>query len=152
MIADFGWTCANYVYTFVDSFSVSAYHTFERTAPEKNIRLAASVSLQTEDPTQEDYDKAVTKIMESDCLATVIVTQSAQAAEMIYEAHRQGYKGQFVTQGSGMSVSDYLHRKTGNETQVNRMMKGIFAVDSFNGAGTKRSAFMIWIRACPACE
>ena len=141
MIADFGWTCANYVYTSLDIFSSSAYQTFKSIAHEKNIRLASSVDLKLKPTTGEYYD-AITKIMKSGCLATVIVTQSAQAAEVIYEAHRQGYEGHFVTQGSGMSVPDYLHRKTGNEIQVNRMMKGIFAVDSFNGAGTKRSAFM----------
>ena len=125
----------------LDVFSSSAYQTFKSIAPDKNIRLASSVDLKLKPTTGEYYD-AITKIMKSGCLATVIVTQSAQVAEVIYEARKRGYKGQFVILGSGMSVPDYLHRKTGNEIQVNRMMKGIFAVDYFNGAGTKRSAFM----------
>ena len=136
MIADFGWTCANYVYTEGDIFSSSAYQTFKSTAPEKNIRLAASVGLKSK-PTADDYNNAINKIMKSGCLATVVVTQSVQAAELIYEARKRGYKDQFVIQGSGMSVPDYLQRKT-DETQANRMMEGIFAVDSFNGLGTKR--------------
>ena len=125
----------------LDVFSSSAYQTFKSIAHEKNIRLASSVDLKLEPTTGEYYD-AITKIMKSGCLATVIVTQSAQVAEVIYEAHKRGYKGQFVIMGSGTSVPDYLYRKTGNKTQVNRMMKGILAVDSFNGAGTKRSAFL----------
>ena len=136
MIVDFGWTCANYVYTSLDVFSASAYSTFKSIAPEKNIRLTSSVDLKLKPTTKEYYD-AITKMMESSCLATVIVTQSVQAAELIYEARKRGYKDQFVIQGSGMSVPDYLQRKT-DETQANRMMNGIFAVDSFNGAGTKR--------------
>ena len=136
MIVDFDWTCANYVYTSLDVFSVSAYQTFKSIAPEKNIRLTSSVDLKLK-PTRAEYYDAITKMMESSCLATVVVTQSAQAAEVIYELRTRGYKGQFVIQGSGMSVPDYLQRKAG-ETQANLMMKGIFAVDSFNGAGTKR--------------
>ena len=137
MIVDFGWTCANYVYTFVDSFSVSAYHTFERTAPEKNIQLAASVSLQTEDPTQEDYDKAVTKIMESDCLATVIVTQTTPTASIIYKAHKRGYKGRFIIQGASMSIQTNLRRMVG-DTQTDEMLHGMLAVAPFNGVGNDR--------------
>ena len=136
MIVDFEWTCANYVYTSLDIFSSSAYQTFKNTAPEKNIRLTASVGLEFK-PTTDDYNNAFNKIMKAGCLATVVVTQSAQAAEVIYELRTRGYKGQFVIQGSGMSVPDYLQRKT-DETQANRMMEGIFAVDSFNGLGTKR--------------
>ena len=146
MIVDFGWTCANYVYTLVDSFSFSAYHAFERTAPDKNIGLAASVGLQTEEPTQADYDKAVTKIMESDCLATVIVTQTTPTASIIYEARKRGYKGQFVIQGASMSIQGNIHRmaaRDGLTTQdSNLMLRGMHAVAPFNGVGTKRSAFM----------
>ena len=151
MIADFGWTCANYVYTFVDSFSVSAYHVFERAAPEKKIQLAASVSLQTEDPTQEDYDKAVTKIMQSDCLATVIVTQTAPTASIIYEARKRGYEGHFVIQAASMSIQFNLRRMVG-DTQTDEMLHGMLAVAPFNGAGNDRWVFMNLDMSMLACE
>ena len=147
MIVDFRWTCANYVYTFVDSFSFAAHHAFKSFVDEKKkIRLAASVSLQKEDPTQEDYDKAVTEIMESNCLATVIVTQTLPTAAIIYEARKRGYKGHFVIQAASMSIQGHIHRMAARDGLTTRdadlMLRGMHAVSPFNGVGTKRSAFM----------
>ena len=141
MIADFQWTCANYVYTYVDSFSLSAYHEFKKIAPEKNIQMTTvSVGLPNQ-PTAEDYDEAVTKIMESSCLATVIVTQTTPTASIIYEARKQGYKGHFVVQGASMSIQTNIRRMAG-DTQMNEILHGMHAVAPFHGVGTKRSAFM----------
>ena len=137
MIADFGWTCANYVYTEVDSFSASAYHTFKRTAPEKNIRLAERVGFQTEQPTAGDYDEAATKIMKSGCQATVIVTQTVPTASIIYEARKRGYEGHFVIQAASMSIQANLRRMVG-DTQTDEMLHGMLAVAPFNGAGNDR--------------
>ena len=142
MIVDFEWTCANYVYTYVDSFSVSAFHTFERTAPEKNIELTVPVSLPRDEPTAEDYDEAVTKIMESACPATVIVTQTTPTASIIYEARKRGYEGYFVIQGASMSIQANIHRmadRDGLTTQdANLMLRGMHAVAPFNGVGNDR--------------
>ena len=142
MIADFGWTCANYVYTEVDSFSSSAYHAFKRTAPKKKIQLAESVSLHTEEPTAEDYDEAATKIARSGCQATVIVTQTVPTASIIYEAHKRGYRGHFVIQGASMSIQANIHRmadRDGLTTQdANLMLRGMHAVAPFNGVGNDR--------------
>ena len=137
MIVDFQWTCVNYVYTYVDSFSVSAFHTFERTAPEKNIELTVPVSLPRDEPTAEDYDEAVTKIMKSDCPATVIVTQTVPTASIIYEAHKRGYRGQFIIQGASMTIHANLRRMAG-DTQTNEMLQGMHAVAPFNGVGNDR--------------
>ena len=137
MIADFGWTCANYVYTEVDSFSASAYHTFKRTAPEKNIRLAERVGFQTEQPTAGDYDEAATKIMKSGCQATVIVTQTVPTASIIYEARKRGYEGHFVIQAASMSIQANLRRMVG-DTQTDEMLHEMLAVAPFNGVGNDR--------------
>ena len=137
MIVDLGLTCANYVYTEVDSFSASAYHTFKRTAPERKIRLASSIGL-TENPTSDDFIQAATRIMKSDCRATVVTTQSVAGAAVVHETHKQGYEGQFLVQGALMAIPRLLRTKVKDDDEVNRMMRGIFAVDSFNGAGTER--------------
>ena len=152
MIVDLGLTCANYVYTEVDSFSASAYHDFKHIAPEKGITLAKSVSLRTEEPTAAEYDEAATKIARSGCRATVIVTQTVPTASIIYEARKRGYKGQFVIQGASMSIQGNIHRmaaRDGLTTQdSNLMLRGMHAVAPFNGVGTKRSAFMYLDMSC----
>ena len=137
MIVDLGLTCANYVYTEVDSFSASAYHTFKRTAPGKNIELTERVGFQTEEPTAGDYDEAATKIARSGCQATVIVTQTVPTASIIYEAHKRGYRGHFVIQGASMSIQTNLRRMVG-DTQTDEMLHGMLAVAPFNGVGNDR--------------
>ena len=137
VFAEFGWACANYVYTPSDVFSLSAYETFKRTAPERKIRLASSIGL-TENPTSDDFIQAATRIMKSDCRATVVTTQSVAGAAVVHETHKQGYEGQFLVQGALMAIPRLLRTKVKDDDEVNRMMRGIFAVDSFNGAGTER--------------
>ena len=131
MPADFRWTCANFVYTPLDLYSTTAYETFKQ---EKNIRIELSVTLDR-NPTPDDYSKAMADIMESDCLATVVVVQSRHAAELVYAAHTQGYKGEFLM--PRLELQSYLRQKA-DEAEVNRMMTGIFLFAVFNGEGTAR--------------
>ena len=132
MPADFRWTCANFVYTPLDLYSTTAYETFKQ---EKNIRIELSVTLDRQ-PTPDDYSKAMAKIMESDCLATIVVVQTRQAAELVYAAHTQGYEGEFVMPRLA-GIQSYLRQKA-DEAEVNRMMTGIFFLAVFNGEGTAR--------------
>ena len=131
MPADFRWTCANFVYTPLDLFSTTAYETFKQ---EQNIRIALSVTLDF-NPTPDDISKAMADIMESDCLATVVVVQSRHAAELVYAAHVQGYEGEFLM--PRLELQSYLRQKA-DEAEVNRMMTGIFLFAVFNGEGTAR--------------
>ena len=133
---DFRWTCANFVYTPLDVFSTSAYETFKRAAPDRKIWRASSISLKTS-PEKKEYTEAANKIMRSDCLVTIIVTQTVPTGEMVREAHKQGYKGEIVIQGASMSIQAYLRSKVG-ETQAHRMMRGIIAVSPSNGFGTPK--------------
>ena len=75
--------------------------------------------------------------MRSDCLVTIIVTQTVATGEMVREAHKQGYEGQIIIQGASMSIQGYLRSKLG-DTQAHRMMRGIIAVSPFNGIGTPK--------------
>ena len=88
-------------------------------------------------PNDEEYTEAVNKIMRSKCLVTIIVTQTVPTAEMVREAHKQGYKGQIIIQGASMSIQGYLRSKLG-ETQAHHSMRGIIAVSPFNGIGTPK--------------
>ena len=142
MLADFGWTCANYLYTPLDVFSTTAYETFKkRTARERNIRLASSVSLKS-NPTTNDISNAVADIMKSDCLVTIMSIQTPRAADVVYEAHRQGYQGEFVTSSTALNIRTYLHLKAEDDAHINSMMRGIFSVAEFNGIGTARSVLV----------
>ena len=136
LLSDFRWTCANYVYTSFDLFSTSAYEAFKRFAPDRNIRLAASIGL-ARSPENEEYIEAVDKIMRSDCLVTIMVTQTVATGEMVREAHDQGYEGEIVIQGASMSIQGYLRSKLG-VAQAHRTMTGIIAVSPFNGFGTPK--------------
>ena len=131
MLADFRWTCANFVYTPLDMFSTTAYETFKQ---EKNIRIAVTVTLGLH-PTPDDHSKAMARIMKSDCLATIVVVQTSQAAELVYAAHTQGYEGEFLM--PRLELQSYLRQKA-DEAEVNRMMTGIFLFAVFNGEGTAR--------------
>ena len=124
------------MYTSLDVFSTSAYEAFKSAAPDRKIRVASSISLQ-QTPNAEEITEAANKIMRSDCLVTIIVTQTVPTGEMVREAHKQGYKGQIVIQGASMSIQGYLRSKLG-ETQAHRIMRGIIAVSPFNGFGTPK--------------
>ena len=124
------------MYAPFDVFSTSAYEAFKHFAPKKNIRLASSISLVTS-PTHGEYANGVNKIMRSDCLVTIIVTQTVATGEMVREAHDQGYEGEIVIQGASMSIQGYLRSKLG-EAQAHRTMTGIIAVSPFNGFGTPK--------------
>ena len=137
VFAEFGWPCANYVYTPSDIFSSAAHETFKHTAPGRKIRLATSIRL-NENPTADDFVQAAADIMKSDCRATVVVTQTAAAAAVVHETHKQGYEGQFLMQGALRAIPSFLRTKLNDDDEVNRMMRGLFTVDSFNGAGTER--------------
>ena len=147
MLSDFHWGCANYVYTPLDLFSTSAYEYFKSHAPSKKtkIRLASSISLKPS-PTPDDYTEAAKKIMKSNCLITIIVTQTVPTGEIVREAYKQGYKGEIVIQGASMSIQGYLRSKVAtvldDHSEANRMMRGIIAVSPSNGFGT--SKFVCW--------
>ena len=91
----------------------------------------------TPSPTRGEYANGVNKIMESNCLVTIMVTQTVPTAEMVREAHKQGYEGEIIIQGASMSIQGYLRSKAG-ETEAHRLMRGIIAVSPFNGVGTPK--------------
>ena len=88
-------------------------------------------------PTPEEYIEATNKIMKSNCLVTIMVTQTVPTGEMVREAYNRGYKGEIIIQGASMSIQGYLRSKL-DEAQAHRMMRGIIAVSSFNGIGTAK--------------
>ena len=128
------------MYAPFDVFSTSAYEAFKHFAPKKNIRLASSISLVTS-PTHGEYTEATKKIMKSNCLVTIMVTQTVLTGEMVREAHKQGYEGEIIIQGASMSIQGYLRSETG-EAEAHRLMRGIIAVSPFNGVGTPK--FVCW--------
>ena len=88
-------------------------------------------------PEKKEYTEAANKIMESNCLVTIMVTQTVLTGEMVREAHKQGYEGEIIIQGASMSIQGYLRSKL-DETQAHHSMRGIIAVSPFNGIGTPK--------------
>ena len=161
MFADFRWKCANYVYTSLEVFSTSAYEKVLAAARSKKIQRASIVTLKMHPrTTQKAVETAIAEmIKESDCLATVVTAQTPQKADVIYHAFRLNYEGQILMIGDVSSIPSILHHrlmqdatkaiKKGEkvdmqaiDAKVNHMMRGVFVVEAFNGAGTERLALM----------
>ena len=126
------------MYAYLDTFSASAFEAFKIDAPKKDIHLAESVIMKDE-PEEEDYNKYVAQILGSDCAATIIVTQTVPAAEIVYQARKKGYGGEFLVDGLLMSMHANLHEKAKKEGEdVNYMLRGMFALSPFYGVGTSK--------------
>ena len=139
MPADFDWVCANYVYTPLDSFSTAAHKAFgDITARITNVDTAVTLALDKK-PTEEQYDRGIQSIVDSDCTLTIVVTQAAQVAHVVHRAYKKGYKGQFLVGGAGLRLPAQLEKiiDTPSTVDVNEMMQGVIAVEVFNGDGTE---------------
>ena len=136
MLADFRWTCANYVYMHDDLFSANAFETFKEERIRRNIRLEKEVNLDLK-PTSSDISKHAATFVNSKCQAIVIITQTEPAAQLVSELYKQGYEGYILIQGASMSIASYV-RGWQDAATVNKIMKGVIAVDTYAGVGTPR--------------
>ena len=139
-------------------FSTSAYEKVLAAARSKTIQRSSIVTLKMHPrTTQKAVETAIAEMMkESDCLATVVTAQTPQKADVLYHAFRLNYEGQILMIGDVSSIPSILHHrlmqdaiKNGEkvdmqaiDTKVNHMMRGVFVVEAFNGAGTERLVSM----------
>ena len=138
MVADFGWNCANFVHDQRDPYSRSAYKAFKVAADHYGLPRDRIVSVEiTRNETSITLETAVTTIMNSNCLATVVATQTETAAKVLHEAKiKSEYKGEFLVQGALSSVKDKLRAlssvKDKLHEEATRVLDGVFGVEAFS--------------------
>ena len=140
VLADFRWTCANYVYMHDDLFSNNAFETFKEESIQRNIRIEKAINLELK-PNSPPISKHAETVVNSNCQAIVIITQTDPAARMVNELYKQGYEGYILIQGASMSIASYV-RGWQDAATVNKIMKGVIAVDTYAGVGTPRLVLM----------
>ena len=129
----FKWKYIN-VIAGSDIYATVGGEAFQANARENGVTVVRAASFVTN---SHDVASAVSKIISGNCVATVVFGLVGDAADLLREGHKQGYKGEWLFSEDVLSSEQVLEASLGEDAE--ELLNGVFSFGLLNSGGSETS-------------